>query len=284
MVEGPAGNIALYCQSVSKEFAGRHRILALSDINLALREGEFAAVLGPSGCGKSTLLNIIAGFEQVTSGSVSFNGTAVSKPGLDRAVVFQEPALFPWLTVWENVIFSPKVNGRKKTEYHSQAEEFLNLVGLSRFVSHYPDQLSGGMKQRVGIARALLMKPKMFLMDEPFGALDAQTRLEMQELLLGVWEQYKRLVLFITHDIEEAIFLADVVYVMTARPGMIRSRIPIGLKRPRCVDVLTEAEFSELRREIMGQIRDESRKARRREFDEATYLAGMPRPAHISTS
>jgi len=262
-----AETIAVECRGVSKEFSGRHGVLALANIDFALAEGEFAAVLGPSGCGKSTLLNIIAGFEQASSGSISFYGRPVRKPGLDRAVVFQEPALFPWLTVWDNVIFSPKVNGLKKAVYQSEAREFLDLVGLSRFVAHYPDQLSGGMKQRVGIARALLMKPRMFLMDEPFGSLDAQTRLEMQELLLGVWDRYKRLVLFITHDIEEAIFLADVVYVLSARPGTIRSRIPVHLERPRSIEMLTRPEFSELRREIMHQIRDESRMARQRELD-----------------
>jgi ABC-type nitrate/sulfonate/bicarbonate transport system ATPase subunit len=263
--------LAVECQRVSKEFAGRHGVLALANIDLALGEGEFAAVLGPSGCGKSTLLNIIAGFEQASSGSVCFYGKPIIKPGLDRAVVFQEPALFPWLTVWENVIFSPKVNGLKKAEYGSEARGFLDLVGLSRFVGHYPDQLSGGMKQRVGIARALLMKPRMFLMDEPFGSLDAQTRLEMQELLLGVWERYKRLVLFITHDIEEAIFLSDVVYVLTSRPGTVRSRIPIHLERPRSIDMLTRPEFAELRREIMHQIREESRLARQRELEPAEH-------------
>ncbi len=266
MASRTADEVAVACHGVSKEFPGRHGVLALANIDLTLGEGEFAAVLGPSGCGKSTLLNIIAGFEQASAGSVSFYGTPITKPGLDRAVVFQEPALFPWLTVWDNVIFSPKVNGLKKSQYEAEAREFLDLVGLSRFLGHYPDQLSGGMKQRVGIARALLMKPKMFLMDEPFGSLDAQTRLEMQELLLGVWERYKRLVLFITHDIEEAIFLADVVYVLTARPGAIRSRIPVHFERPRSVEMLTRPEFGELRREIMHQIREESRMARQREL------------------
>jgi NitT/TauT family transport system ATP-binding protein len=264
---------AVSFQEAGKVYVGRHGVQSLRDINLNLPEGQFAAILGPSGCGKSTLLNVIAGFEKLTSGSVSFYGQSISRPGRDRAVVFQEPALFPWLTVWENVVFSPQVNGVSASEYEPKAKEFLHLIGLSKFSNHYPDQLSGGMKQRVGIARALLMQPRIFLMDEPFGALDAQTRLEMQELLLRVWDRYKRLVLFITHDIEEAIFLADVVYVMTARPGTIRASIPIPFERPRTIEMLTRPEFATLRRDIMNLIREESRMARQLE-DEQRLLAG----------
>ena len=244
-----------------KLFGGRHGLLALSGVDLEIADGEFVAVLGPSGCGKSTLLNAIAGFESLTGGAVSFFGEPVTRPGTDRAVVFQEPALFPWLTVWDNVVFSPKINGRTRRDYEAEARRYLRLVGLERFARHLPDQLSGGMKQRVGIARTLMMHPRIFLMDEPFGALDAQTRLEMQELLLQTWEELKRTVLFITHDIDEAILLADVVYVMTARPGTIRSRIPIALERPRTVDMLTTAAFNDLRRDIMMQIREECRRA-----------------------
>lgn len=258
---------AVEIKDITKVFPGRHQVTALENIEMTLEDGEFASVLGPSGCGKSTLLNLIAGFDHQTSGEVLFYGNPISKPGLDRAVVFQESALFPWLSVWDNVIFSPKLNGRPKQEYEAEAEEFLQLIGLGAFHNHLPAQLSGGMKQRVGIARALIMQPKMFLMDEPFGALDAQTRLEMQELLLDVWERYKRTVMFITHDIEEAIFLSDVVYVMTARPGKIRSRIVVDLPRPRTVEMLTLPEFSELRKDIMAQIREECLKAR--EYAEA---------------
>ena len=253
---------AVEVSNVEMVFEGAHRVQALNNVNLVLEEGEFASILGPSGCGKSTLLNIIAGFEKATSGHVNFFGERIEKPGLDRAVVFQESALFPWLNVWENVIFSPKNNGVKKEKYEPEARKFLQMIGLEKFHHHYPDQLSGGMKQRVGIARALLMEPRMFLMDEPFGALDAQTRLEMQELLLDIWDKFKRTVMFITHDIEEAIFLSDTVYVMTARPGTIRSRMEIELGRPRTVDMLTTPEFSELRREIMSQIREECARAR----------------------
>ena len=254
--------LAVEMKGIEKVFPGKHAVRALSGFDFSMTDGEFVAVLGPSGCGKSTLLNVIAGFESCTRGDFRFYGQPVSRPGTDRAVVFQEPALFPWLTVWENVVFSPKINRRPRSEYEPEASKYLRLVGLDKFRNHLPDQLSGGMKQRVGIARTLLMDPKIFLMDEPFGALDAQTRLEMQELLLSVWEQMKRTVLFITHDIDEAILLADVVYVMTARPGTIRSRIPIELSRPRSVDLLTTAAFNELRREIMTQIREECQRAR----------------------
>ncbi|MEA2803321.1 MAG: NitT/TauT family transport system ATP-binding protein, partial [Rhodospirillaceae bacterium] len=181
--------------------------------------------------------------------------------GPDRAVVFQESALFPWLTVRDNVTFGPRIQRHKRGSFEQEAQRIIQLVGLSGFENHYPDQLSGGMKQRVGIARCLLMQPKLFLMDEPFGALDAQTRLQMQELLLHVWETLKRTVIFITHDIDEAILLADTVYVMSARPGRIRSRNPVDLPRPRDVDMLTDSTFNALRRDILRQIREEAGKS-----------------------
>ena len=250
--------LAIRMSGIEKVFGGTHPVHALTQIDLSIPEGQFAAVLGPSGCGKSTLLDLIAGFEAPTAGDVKVYGTPVTRPGPDRAVVFQEPALFPWLTVWENAVYSLKLQHKARQEYESVAREYLNFVGLGDFYKHLPDQLSGGMKQRVGIARALLMEPNVFLMDEPFGALDAQTRLQMQELLLNVWEKFKRTVVFVTHDIDEAILLADVVYVMTARPGRIRSRIPIQLSRPRSIELLTESSFNELRRNILHQICEES--------------------------
>jgi NitT/TauT family transport system ATP-binding protein len=253
---------AVRIEGGGKRFGGRHGVRALADVELEIPDGQFVAILGPSGCGKSTLLNVIAGFESFTDGRALFFGNPVTKPGTDRAVVFQESALFPWLTVWENVVFSPKINGRRRSDYEADARRYLRLVGLQKFARHLPDQLSGGMKQRVGIARTLMMNPRIFLMDEPFGALDAQTRIEMQELLLQAWDELKRTVIFITHDIDEAIFLADVVYVMTARPGTMRSRIPIALERPRTVDMLTTAAFNDLRRDILMQIREECRRAR----------------------
>ena len=249
---------AVEMHGIEKVYAGRNPVTALTGVELSVGDGEFVALLGPSGCGKSTLLNIVAGFEQPTGGSFSINGGPPRKPGPDRAVVFQESALFPWLTVRDNVTFGPRVQRRKRGSFEQEAQRYIDLVGLKGFESHYPDQLSGGMKQRVGIARCLLMQPQLFLMDEPFGALDAQTRLQMHELLLHVWETLKRTVIFITHDIDEAILLADTVYVMSARPGRIKSRNPVTLPRPRTVELLTDPTFNALRRDIMHQIREEA--------------------------
>ena len=215
---------AIELAAVDKVYPGNNPVTALWKIDLSIADGEFAALLGPSGCGKSTLLNMVAGFESVSGGALSVYGGPVSQPGPDRAVVFQEAALFPWLSVWENVVFGPKVQGLAPEQYEAKARETLKLVGLENFHKHLPVQLSGGMKQRVGIARVLVMEPKLLLMDEPFGALDAQTRLTMQQLLLDVWQQLRKTVIFVTHDIDEAILLADVIYIMSARPG----RIPVS--------------------------------------------------------
>ncbi len=234
---------------------GGRKVVALEGIDLVVAEGEFAAILGPSGCGKSTLLNLVAGFEAPSVGAVTVFGAPVQQPGPNRAVVFQEPALFPWLSVWDNVVFAPRLGGKPRADYEALATELLATVGLQGFEQHWPDQLSGGMKQRVGIARALLMRPQVLLMDEPFGALDAQTRLQMQELLLQVWDRYRKTIVFITHDIDEAILLADTVYVMSARPGRIQARIPIDLPRPRGLSLLTEPGFNALKRQIFELIR-----------------------------
>jgi NitT/TauT family transport system ATP-binding protein len=246
---------ALECEGLEKTYPGANPVTALAGIDLTVCEGEFVALLGPSGCGKSTLLNLVAGFETPTAGRMRIFGAPERPPGPDRAVVFQEPALFPWLRVWDNVTFSPRIAGAPRATWEADARKFIDLVGLTGFERHYPDQLSGGMKQRVGLARCLLMQPKLFLMDEPFGALDAQTRLQMQELLLHVWDTLKRTVLFITHDIDEAIFLADTVYVMSARPGRIQRRIDIKLPRPRAADMLADADFNALKRDIMHELR-----------------------------
>ncbi len=247
---------AITAARVGKVYDGRAgRVAALDGIDVNIAEGEFAAVLGPSGCGKSTLLNLVAGFEAPSEGTITVFGAPVRKPGPQRAVVFQESALFPWLSVWENVVFAPKLAGKKRADYEDAAREFLETVGLAGFERHLPDQLSGGMKQRVGIARALLMRPQVLLMDEPFGALDAQTRLQMQELLLQVWDRYRKTIVFITHDIDEAILLADTVHVMSARPGRIQARIPVTLPRPRGLSLLTEPAFNVLKREIFELIR-----------------------------
>jgi NitT/TauT family transport system ATP-binding protein len=247
---------------VSKEFAkSERRVLALQDIGLEVAEREFAAILGPSGCGKSTLLNMVAGFDRPTSGSVRVAGEEILAPSPQRAVVFQEPALFPWLTVMENVVFGPRTQRQPAGEYRGRAAQIIEQVGLQGFESSYPAELSGGMRQRVGIARVLIMQPRVLLMDEPFGSLDAQTRSLMQELLLGVWERHHPTVLFVTHDIEEALLLADRVYVMTARPGRVKKTIEVGIPRPRAIDVTTSPGFNALRREVLALLREESLRA-----------------------
>ena len=247
---------------VWKEFAkGERRVLALEDISLNVAEREFVAILGPSGCGKSTLLNMVAGFDRPTRGTVRVDGEQIVDPSPRRCVVFQEPALFPWFSVMENVVFGPKTQRQPAADYRSHAAQILEQVGLRGFEASYPAELSGGMRQRVGIARVLIMRPQVLLMDEPFGSLDAQTRMLMQELLLQVWEQHHQTVLFITHDIEEALLLADRVCVMTARPGRIKKNIDVRIPRPRAIELTTSPEFNALRREVLALIREESEQA-----------------------
>jgi NitT/TauT family transport system ATP-binding protein len=246
---------AIHIKKLEKVYPTTPPVHALDQIDMSIQAGEFVALLGPSGCGKSTLLNLLAGFEHVSSGTLSVHGQPVEKPGPDRGVVFQEAALFPWLSVWENVVFGPKIQGIKAKDYEERANEMLQIVGLSDFKNHLPVQLSGGMRQRVGIARILTLGSKVLLMDEPFGALDAQTRLTMQELLLSVWQKLKPTILFVTHDIDEALFLADTIYVMSARPGRIQARIDVALKRPRTIEDTTSEDFNAMKREILRQIR-----------------------------
>ena len=253
---------AVELRDVWKEFVKRdRRVEALQAIDLTIAPKTFTAILGPSGCGKSTLLNMVAGFEAPTRGEVIANVAAVTAPSPKRAVVFQEPALFPWYSVYENVVFGPKTQRRPPGEYRPRAEQILEQVGLQGFASHYPAELSGGMKQRVGIARVLVMEPEVVLMDEPFGSLDAQTRTLMQELLLSVWERHHQTVLFVTHDIEEALLLADSVCVMTARPGRIKKRISVELARPRTIEATTSPVFNDLKREVLALIREETVRA-----------------------
>jgi NitT/TauT family transport system ATP-binding protein len=246
---------AIEFAGIDKTYGGRAGVRALAEVDLSVAEGEFVALLGPSGCGKSTLLNLLAGFERPTGGVMRFDGAGIARPGPDRAVVFQEASLLPWLTVWRNVVFGPQVQGLAKADYEPRAEEMLRLVGLEGFRDALPAQLSGGMRQRVGLARALVMNPRALLMDEPFGALDAQTRLTMQQLLLDVWQRLKTTVLFVTHDIDEAILLADRVCVMSARPGRITRNIPVALRRPRSIDDVTDTEFIRYKAMIMADMR-----------------------------
>jgi NitT/TauT family transport system ATP-binding protein len=236
----------------------RGATVALEGVDLEVDENEFVALVGTSGCGKSTLLSIAAGLEEHDEGSISIDDEPIVAPGLDRGVVFQSYTLLPWLTVLGNVEFALKAAGRAASEARDAARAHLALVGLDDFADAYPGELSGGMKQRVAIARALSYRPKMLLMDEPFGALDALTRHHMQELLTRIWEKHRLTVLFITHDVEEAVYLSDRVAVMTNRPGRIKTVVPIGLERPRRYEMVATAEFQALHRTVMDAIRTES--------------------------
>jgi len=234
---------------------------AVRDISLHVEPGEFVSILGPSGCGKSTLLNALAGFLKPTDGSVSVDGEPISGPGADRGMIFQNYSLFPWKTVVENVEFGLKMAGMGASTRRVAARTLLGLTGLTDFENHYPDRLSGGMKQRVGIVRALATGPRILLLDEPFGALDAQTRLIMQQILTNIWQQLRISVLFVTHDIDEAIFLSDRVYVMTAKPGGVKEVVDIPLARPRDPSVCNADAFITLRGRLMNLIREESLRA-----------------------
>ncbi len=240
---------------------GRKAHKAIEKTSIRIEPGEFVCILGPSGCGKSTLLNTVAGYVKPNSGEVRVDQELVTRPGPDRGMVFQQYSLFPWKTVKENIAFGPKVTGQSSTDSESVANTFLEMVGLSRFANRYPLELSGGMQQRVGIARALANYPRVLLMDEPFGALDAQTRLMMQENLLNIWDEFGTTVLFITHDIDEAIFLADRVLIMSASPGQIIADFVVNLPRPRAPEVIAEPTFAELKRQCIAHIRAESLKA-----------------------
>lgn len=240
---------------------GSSAIEAVSDVSMHVAPGEFVSLIGPSGCGKSTLLNVVAGFVKPTQGTAKLDGKAIDKPGADRGMVFQQYSLFPWKTVRANVEFGLKMQGVAGPQRETAARTLLGLAGLLSFENHYPDQLSGGMKQRVGIVRALATSPQVLLMDEPFGALDSQTRTVMQQILTNIWQRFRISVLFITHDIDESIFLSDRVYVMTARPGRIKAEIPILLPRPRVPEMMASAEFLQLKATLRNLIREESLKA-----------------------
>ena len=234
-------------------------MLALDDISLSVEEKQLVCLLGPSGCGKSTLLNMIAGFEKPTSGEVKVDSKLIAGPGADRGMVFQQPNLMPWLPVWDNVAFALKLKGLSKNERQAAAQTFIEAVKLDGFENHLPGELSGGMAQRVGIARALLQNPAVILMDEPFAALDAQTKLDMQEELVTIWQRYNSTIVFVTHSVDEALILGTQVVVMTHRPGKIRESIVIDLTRPRDI---TSAEFNDIKRHVLDLIRQESVLAR----------------------
>lgn len=243
-------------------------VVALQEVDGAVFEQEIVGLLGPSGCGKTTLLNLIAGFDRQDDGDILVAGRRVLRPGPDRMMVFQFPALFAWLTVWENIVFGPRQRGEDPHEYEPRARALIEAVGLTGREHDYPHQLSGGMKQRVQLARALLNRPEVLLMDEPFGALDSQTRSQMQELLLDVWGLYHPTILLVTHDPEEALFLCHRIYVMS-RQGTIRSSIAVPFGYPRTVGLIGTAEFARLKYQLLTALR----------LDENTAAPGRSRGA-----
>lgn len=253
---------SILIERVSLEFKNRRTgtIVALDDLSLSIPDKQFAVIVGPSGCGKSSLLTLVAGLQEASTGHCRVDGRIVVGPGADRGMVFQGYSLFPWLTVRKNVEFGLSVAGLPTKERVERAQHYIAAVGLSGFEDVYPVQLSGGMQQRVAIARVLVNDPEVLLMDEPFGALDNQTRSIMQELLLGIWEHEQKTVLFVTHDIDEALFLGDVVHVMSARPGRIIDVINVGLARPRHYDVVTSEHFVSHKRRIMSMLHSEVEK------------------------
>lgn len=252
---GEARDIKLHIDNVRKVFNTRNgEMVALNGVTLDIHENEFICVVGPSGCGKSTLLNIIAGLSEPTSGAVYCDGKKVTGTGTERGVVFQQYALFPWLTVKKNVRFALEMRGVKGAEADELAMQYLEKVDLAKFADHYPKELSGGMKQRVAIARAYAAEPEVLLMDEPFGALDAQTRTQLQTELLETWEKDRKTCFFITHDVDEAIILAQKVIIMSARPGRIKEIVDITIPYPRTQETKMSPEFLELKNHIWSQV------------------------------
>jgi ABC-type nitrate/sulfonate/bicarbonate transport system ATPase subunit len=254
----------LQIAGVERRFAGAGGgTLALQATSLSVAENDFVTILGPSGCGKSTLLRIVAGLDHPTAGEVLLDGTRIAGPGADRGMVFQSYTLFPWLDVLDNVCFGLRERGLPRAQQREIAQGFIAKVGLAGFEHHYPKQLSGGMQQRTAIARALANNPRILLMDEPFGALDHQTRELMQELLLGIWEAERKTVLFVTHDIDEAVFMAGRVVVMSARPGRIKLDRPVELAHPRHYSIKTTPAFAVLKAELTESVRVEVLAAQR---------------------
>jgi NitT/TauT family transport system ATP-binding protein len=249
----------IQAKDVGLTFRPRNReaVTALSDFSLEVGQGEFVSIVGPSGCGKSTFLNILLGLIKPDTGLMQLNGTRITGPGQDRAMVFQEFGLLPWRTVIANVELGLELKGVEASVRRKRAIELINMAGLAGFENHYPHELSGGMKQRVGLARALATDPEVLLMDEPFAALDAQTRDLMQTELLQVWDRTKKTVIFVTHSIEEAVYLSDRVIVMSARPGKTKTTIRINLPRPRDYEMRLSAKFNEIKAEIWNALKEE---------------------------
>jgi NitT/TauT family transport system ATP-binding protein len=252
----PGGRIDVRGVSISLG-EGQAAFEAVQGLDCQIESGEFVCILGPSGCGKSTVLGALAGHLEPAAGSLQVDGTPVQGPSPQRGMVFQQHTLFPWRTVRENVAFGLKMNGVGKAERLAAADEMLALVGLEGFAGHWPNQLSGGMQQRVEIARVLINRPRLLLMDEPFGALDALTRMKMQELLLDIWTRVRTTVVFVTHDIDEALFLADRILVMSSRPGRFIEDMRLDFPRPRSTGLLTSAPFSRLKRHCLELLHHE---------------------------
>ena len=253
----------LEAQEISVEYVmkqSHQRVLALERVSFTVQEGQFVALVGPSGCGKSTLLNVIAGLQPVTQGRLLLDGQEITGPGADRAMVFQSPALMPWRTVMRNVTYGLELQGCKQDEARLRAQQFISLVGLDGFEQSFPHQLSGGMQQRVNLARALTIEPSLLLLDEPLSALDAQTRAYMQWELQRIWQKTRNTALYVTHQISEAIYLADQVLVMSARPGRIKEVVTIELPRPRSLAVQQEPKFNQLERHIWALLQAEAGK------------------------
>jgi ABC-type nitrate/sulfonate/bicarbonate transport system ATPase subunit len=251
---GAASRTVLEVRGVSKSFGAT---VALQATNLDVAENDFITILGPSGCGKSSLLRIVAGLDAPSGGECRLDGRRIEGPGADRGMVFQSYTLFPWLTVRENVCFGLRERGMSLSQQHEVAQGFIQQVGLNGFEHHHPKQLSGGMQQRTALARALANDPRILLMDEPFGALDHQTRELMQELLLGIWEAQRKTVLFVTHDIDEAVFMGTRVVVMTARPGRIKTDRRIDFAHPRHYAIKTTPDFAAIKAELTDDVRAE---------------------------
>lgn len=250
----------LIVRSLNKSFKSkRGSLLALQNINLTIHSNEFVCVVGASGCGKSTLLNIIAGLEEPTSGEILLEGQPIDGPGANRGMVFQNYTLYPWLTVAQNVEFGLKLQKLPATERKQRVGYYLEIVGLSQFADALPKALSGGMKQRVAIARALANEPDILLMDEPFGALDAQTEEVLQEFMLQLWRQTQKTILMVTHDVEEAVFLAERIYVLSSHPGELKAEVNLNFEENRNLEIKMTESFQRQRREVLNLIRDELR-------------------------
>jgi ABC-type nitrate/sulfonate/bicarbonate transport system ATPase subunit len=251
---------AIICTNITKVWGAEttRDVVALEQVSLTVDDGEFLVVIGPSGCGKSTLLMMLAGLEMPTSGTILYNGEAISGPAADRSLIFQQPSLYPWLSALDNVAFGLMLQGVGRKERRQRAEQFLRQVGLREFAHKHPHELSGGMQQRAAIARALCLGADVLLMDEPFAALDVQTRFQMQSFLLDIWQGSGKTVVFVTHHIDEAVYLADRVIILTARPGRLLDSVPITIPRPRSV---ISADFAQYRTAFVERLRSEVTKA-----------------------